>query len=110
MPPLVAPRLTVDGWTLSGTPLAGRVPRALTGELTTLLHSASMRVGTPWTYERAAELLEQSGQPEQALAACEAWFALPASRAPESGAKNRSLGRRRQRLRTALARAHPLDT
>jgi hypothetical protein len=110
VPPLVTPRLSIDGWTLAGTPLADRVPREVVSELTTLLHCASMRMETPWTYERAAELLEACGEPEQALAACEAWFALPASRGSVHAAKNRALTRRRHRLRSQLAASGTLDT
>jgi len=103
VPPLAVPHFTVDGWTLAGTPLAGRIPRQLAGELTTLLHTISLRTETPWTYDRAAQILEECGQPSQALAVCEAWFLLAASHGPASKAKNRALSRRRHRLRARLA-------
>lgn len=102
VPPLVRPRLSVDGWTLAGTPLAARIPRHLLAELTTLLHSVSTGASAPWTYERAAELLEECGEPAQALAACEAWFALPAATGRANAARSRALARRRSRLRLRL--------
>jgi hypothetical protein len=105
--PLVSPRFSVDGWTLAGTPLANRVPPSELGELTALLHCASMRVDTPWTYERAAQLLEECGEVEQALAACEAWFALPASRRSAHAGKTRAIARRRTRLRMVFGLFKP---
>jgi hypothetical protein len=105
VPPLVAPRFSVDGWTLAGTPLHGRVPRAFLGELTALLHGAATGLETPWTYERAAQLLEECGEREQALAACEAWFALPEHRRAAHASRARGLVRRRQRLRALVGAA-----
>jgi hypothetical protein len=71
-------------------------------ELTALLHCLSLNVSTPWTYERAAEMLEANGQLAQALAACEAWFALPEDVRQDHASQNRMLNRRQQRLRSIM--------
>lgn len=103
--PLLKPSASVDGWTLAGTPLAKRLSRAESRELATLLHGVHIRADTPWTYERAAAMLEQHGEPAQALAVCEAWFALPAATAPANSQRTRAIGRRRARLRSRLSTA-----
>ena len=100
--PLVVPLASVDGWTLEGTALDGRIATADRRELTALLHCVSLRVRTPWTYERAAELLEANGQLGQALAATEAWFTLPEDVWRSHAGQTRMLDRRRQRLRSIL--------
>jgi hypothetical protein len=100
--PLVTPRPSVDGWTLDGTPLAARIPRRDRRELCTLLHGVAIGVDTPYTYARAAELLEQHGEDAQAHAVCSAWFALPVSRHPAHSHAGRTLARQRDRLRDRL--------
>lgn len=52
--PLVAPRASIDGWTLAGTALdatalAGRLSRDQQRELSTLLHGVDVALDTPYT-------------------------------------------------------------
>jgi hypothetical protein len=101
-PHLVQPRRSLDGWTLEGTPFAGRFDPEELRELGTLLHGVHAQMRTAWTYERAADLLERAGERPQALAVVDAWFALPEDVRRSSPAATRSLGRRRQRLRGRL--------
>jgi hypothetical protein len=101
-PTLVQPRRSLDGWTLEGTPLADRFGREELRELGTLLHGVGAEMRTAWTYERAADILERAGERPQALAVVEAWFALPEDVRRANPAPTRSLGRRRQRLRSRL--------
>ena len=103
--PLVVPRATVDGWTLEGTPLATAVPRARQRELSTLMHGVAIGVDTPYTYERAVELLEDAGQTAQAHAVCHAWLTRPAASLPANAHATRSLTRARDRLRARLGAA-----
>lgn len=100
---VVVPRASVDGWTLEGTPLATTVPRGQQRELSTLLHGVAIGVDTPWTYERAVELLETAGQPAQAYAVCHAWLGRPAAAQPANAHATRNLTRARDRLRARLA-------
>jgi hypothetical protein len=101
---LVTPQATIDGWTLDGTALAGSVrDRQLQRELCTLLHGIAVRVDTPWTYERAAAILDEAGEPAQAHAVCEAWLRRPASRESTNSQATRHLTRLRDRLRSRLA-------
>jgi hypothetical protein len=100
--PLVPPRPSVDGWTLDGTPLAATIPRRDHRELCTLLHGVAIGADTPYTYARAAELLEQHGEAAQAHAVCEAWFALPFANHPAHSQASRALARQRDRLGTRL--------
>jgi hypothetical protein len=102
-----APVVTVDGWTLEDDHLATRLPRSEMRELATLLHYVNIHVETPWTYERAGELLEQAGDPGAALAVYQEWLAMPVARRPALSAQTRTLERRRQRLRDAYARQRP---
>ena len=101
------PRFSIDGWTLTGTPLADKLaahlPRPDLRELETLLHGVAVEVDTPYTYERAAVLLERSDEPGPALSVCEAWLAHPASKWPEYGQHTRAIDRHRGRLRARLA-------
>ena len=102
---LVAPVPSVAGWTFEGTRLAGRVPFRMQRELATLLHGVAVGADTAYTYARAAELLDAIGEQGQAHAVCEAWFRLPAAQRGSSRTApvERSLARRRQRLRVRLA-------
>lgn len=101
--PLVEPRSTVDGWTLAGTVLAGRVRREDQRELATLLHGVSIRVDTAYTYERASQMLERVDELEQALTVCEEWLAHPASQRPVAASTTRLMTKRRARLRARVA-------
>lgn len=100
------PRSTIDGWTLSGTALADklstRTARGDLRELEILLHGISVHADTPYTYERAATLLERCGEHGAALSVCEAWLAHPASRWPEHGQQTRGVVRHTSRLRSRL--------
>jgi hypothetical protein len=101
------PRFSIDGWTLAGTPLAAklatRLPRPDLRELETLLHGVAVEADTPYTYERAAVLLERSDEPGPALSVCEAWLAHPASKWPEYVHHTRAIEKHRARLRLRLS-------
>jgi hypothetical protein len=104
---LPAPICTVDGWTLEDEVLTTHLPRSDVRELATLLHYVNIHVETPWTYERAGELLEQAGEMPAALAVYQEWLAMPVARRPALSAQTRTLERRRARLREHLARRTP---
>jgi hypothetical protein len=105
--PIPVPRFSIDGWTLSGVPLAAGLTKRLSApdlrELETLLHGIAVRADTPYTYERAAVLLERGGEPGPALSACEAWLAHAAAAAPENVHQTRVVEKHRARLRQRLA-------
>ena len=104
--PIPVPRFSIDGWTLAGHPAgrqAVRACRADLRELETLLHGVAVEVDTPYTYERAAVLLERAGEPGPALSVCEAWLAQPAARWPEYAQHTRAIEKHRARLRTRLS-------
>ncbi len=103
--PLVQPHATIDGWTLTETPLERSVPRDQQRELCTLLHGIAVHVETPYTYLRALDILEHCGERAQAYAVCEAWLGQPASKRPGLGSATRSITRHRYRLRARLAAA-----
>ena len=100
------PRFSIDGWTLSGSPLAAKLSSSLSRadvrELETLLHGVAVESDTPYTYEHAAVLLERADEPGPALSVCEAWLAHPASKWPEYVAHTRSIDKQRARLRAKL--------
>lgn len=97
--PIPVPRPTIDGWTLAGTPLAGKLPKPELRELETLLHGIAVQADTPYTYERAAVLLERAGESGQALWVCEAWLDQTAAKWPEYVHHTRAIEKRRNRLR-----------
>lgn len=101
------PRFSIDGWTLTGTPLApvaaAHLSRQDVRELETLLHGIAVEVDTPYTYDRAAVLLERCGELGAALAVCQAWLALPASSWPEYVHHTRAIDKHRSRLHTRIA-------
>ncbi len=102
------PRFSIDGWTFDGTPDLPRLAGLSSGdlrELETLLHGVAVEVDTPYTYERAAVLLERAGEHGSALSVCEAWLAHPASRWPEYLQHTRGLDKHRARLRSRLTSA-----
>jgi len=105
--PIPVPRFSIDGWTLAGTPLgttmAARLARHEVRELETLLHGIAVRADTPYTYDRAAALLERCGELGCALAVCEAWLAHPAASWPEWVHQTRALEKHRARLRRLVA-------
>ena len=105
--PIPVPRFSIDGWTLSGVPLAAHLTTALSRpdlrELETLLHGIAVEVDTPYTYERASVLLERGGEPGPALSVCEAWLAQGAASWPEYVHHTRAIEKRRLRLRARLA-------
>jgi hypothetical protein len=106
--PIPVPRFTIDGWTFDGTPDLARLsslPQPDLRELTTLLHGVAVEVDTPYTYERAAVLLERAGEDGAALSVCEAWLAHPASKWAEYVHHTRALDRHRARLRGRLSSA-----
>jgi hypothetical protein len=103
--PIAVPRPSIDGWTLAGTSLVSKLSKPDLRELETLLHGVSVRADTPFTYERAAVLLERAGEPGQAVSVCDAWLALPAAKWPEYTHHTRSIDKRRSRLRSREAPA-----
>ena len=103
--PIPVPRPSIDGWTLSGTSLAAKLSKPDLRELEILLHGIAVSADTPYTYERAAVLLERAGEPGQALSVCDAWLALPAARWPEYAPHSRAIEKRRSRLRTRYSTA-----
>ncbi|MCF2529918.1 hypothetical protein [Yinghuangia soli] len=106
-PAVLAPRRSLDGWTLEGTPLAARFGRDELRELATLMHGVSAGMDTPWTYERAADMLEENGERPQALAVLDAYFLLPDRIREANSVQTRTLGRRRHRLRKRLGAPPP---
>lgn len=98
-PKLVLPRASIDGWTLAGTPVGARLTPADRRELETLLHAVAVHSDSPWTYERAAALLEKAGEPGQALAVLDAWSERPAATWPMHVHATRGIDKRRARLR-----------
>lgn len=103
--PLVVPRPSVDGWTLEGTRLWDRVNRNDARELATLLHGIAIKVDTPWTYERAAEMLDAIGEAGLAYAVCTAWLALPEAAEAVNAQGTKTITRQSNRLRARLATA-----
>jgi hypothetical protein len=101
--PIPVPRFSIDGWTLAGDPLAGKLAKGDLRELETLLHGIAVEVDTPYTYERASILLDRAGDTGPALSVCEAWLALPAAKWPEYLHHTRAIDKRRARLRSRLA-------
>jgi len=101
------PRFSIDGWTLTGTPLAAKLSSGLSRpdlrELETLLHGIAVHADTPYTYERAAVLLERSDEAGPALSVCQAWLAHPASKWPEYVHHTRAIDKHSARLRTRIA-------
>ena len=93
--PIPVPRFSIDGWTFSGT-------RQDLRDLETLLHGVAVNVDTPYTYERAAVLLERAGEHGPALSVCEAWLAHPASHWPEYTQHTRAMEKHKARLRVRL--------
>lgn len=57
---------------------------------------------TPWTYLRAAELLEQFGYPRMALTALDCWLSHPMAKSKTEQTK--ALERHRTKLHQRLAR------
>ena len=101
--PIPVPRFSIDGWTLAGDPLVTKLAKPDLRELETLLHGIAVEADTPYTYERAAVLLERAGDLSPALSVCDAWLAHPASKWPEYVHHTRAITKRRARLHTKLA-------
>jgi hypothetical protein len=101
--PLPVPRFSIDGWTLAGYPLTAKLAKPDLRELETLLHGIAIEADTPYTYERAALLLERAGEQGCALSACDAWLAHPAAKWPEYVHHTRAIHKRRARLHSKLA-------
>jgi hypothetical protein len=99
--PLPVPVSTVDGWTLAGTGLSS-IRGDSARELATLLHGIELGVDTPWTYLRAAELLDELGWPRIGLTALDAWLSQPAAK--EQPDQTRIIQRQREKLHSRLAR------
>lgn len=93
--PVVEPRLGIDGWSYQGTVLQERFPGPVEAELAPLVHSLCGGFGTPYGYERAAELLESQKSYAQAYAVIEAYLA--------SGARpDAAMAKRRARVARAV--------
>jgi hypothetical protein len=105
--PIPVPRFSIDGWTLEGDPLTTKLAKPDLRELETLLHGIAVEADTPYTYERAAVLLELAGDLGAALSVCEAWLAHAAAKWPEYVNHTRAVDKRRARLRSKLANRQP---
>lgn len=100
--PLPHPHQDLDGWTLAGTELRElRGPTAR--EMAVLLHSIDLHVDTPWTYQRAADMLESEGHPEMALTALDLWLSHP--HAADQPERTREIQRQRIKVQERLARS-----
>jgi hypothetical protein len=73
--PIVEPRLGIDGWGYSRTPLEECFPPQVEAELAQAVHMICARMATAWNYRRAAQLLESQRAYAQAYAVLEAWSA-----------------------------------
>jgi hypothetical protein len=103
--PIPVPRPSIDGWTLAGTSLVAKLSKPDLRELEILLHGIAVAADTPYTYERAAILLERAGEPGPAMSVCDAWLAHPAAKWPEYVHHSRAIDKRRSRLRTRQSTA-----
>jgi hypothetical protein len=103
--PIPVPRNSIDGWTLAGSPLSAKLAKPDLRELETLLHGIHVQADTPYTYERAAILLERAGEQGPAISVCDAWLAQPAAKWPEYVHHSRAIDKRRSRLRTRASTA-----
>lgn len=100
--PLPHPHQDLDGWTLSGT-LLGDLQGATAREIAVLLHSIDLHVDTPWTYQRAADILESVGRPEMALTALDLWLSHP--HAADQPERTREIQRQRLKVQERLLRS-----
>ncbi|MEP6761505.1 MAG: hypothetical protein ABJA93_09080, partial [Sporichthyaceae bacterium] len=91
--------------TLAGTSLVAKLSKPDLRELEILLHGIAVSADTPYTYERAATLLERAGEPGPAISVCDAWLAQPAAKWPEYVHHSRAIDKRRSRLRTRQSTA-----
>jgi hypothetical protein len=103
--PIPVPRPSIDGWTLAGTSLVAKLSKPDLRELEILLHGIAVSADTPYTYERAAILLERAGEQGPAISVCDAWLAQPAAKWPEYVHHSRAIDKRRSRLRTRASTA-----
>ncbi len=103
--PIPVPRPSIDGWTLAGTSLVAKLSKPDLRELEILLHGIAVSADTPYTYDRAAILLERAGEPGPAMSVCDAWLAHPAAKWPEYVHHSRAIDKRRSRLRTRQSTA-----
>ena len=103
--PIPVPRPSIDGWTLAGTSLVAKLSKPDLRELEILLHGIAVSADTPYTYERAAILLERAGEPGSAISVCDAWLSLHAAKWPEYVHHTRAIDKRRSRLRTRQSTA-----
>ena len=86
--PIPVPRPSIDGWTLAGTSLVAKLSKPDLRELEILLHGIAVSADTPYTYERAAILLERAGEPGPAISVCDVWLSLPAGSSRRSNISN----------------------
>lgn len=100
--PLPHPRQDLDGWSLRGTEL-GHLQGATERELAMLLHGIDLHVDTPWTYQRASDMLEASGHAEMALMALELWLSHP--HAADQPERTREVQRQRTKLQERIAKS-----
>lgn len=90
----------VDGWKWNDKALAAKEAGRTDEELAVLLDGVAHGVDTPYTYDRAALLLEKAGKPDQALEVCRAWLRIWSPQASE--ARNEKIAKRRARLEAKL--------
>jgi len=72
---LVEPRLGIDGWSYTGTPLEDCFPPQVEAELAQTVHMICAGLATAWNYRRAVQLLEGQGAYVQAYVVLEDWAA-----------------------------------
>lgn len=96
------PNRDLDGWTLSGTTLS-HVHGPDARELAVLLHSIDLKVDTPWTYQRTADMLEHSGHPAMAITALDLWLSHP--HAADQPERTREVHRQRAKMQDRLAKS-----
>lgn len=100
--PLPHPHQDLDGWTLSGTEL-GELRGPTARELAMLLHGIDLHVDTPWTYQRAADMLESTGHAKMALTALDLWLSHP--HAADQPERTREVQRQRLKVQDRIARS-----
>lgn len=92
----------VDGFPYNEAALRHKGAGRPAQELQALLDGVVAGADTPYTYDRAALLLEKQGEPERALEVCVAWDRVVSPSASES--RVAAIGKRRARLQARLGR------
>jgi len=99
--------MSVDGWPFNRRAIAAKDAGRHQEELAILLEGVRRKVDTPYTYERAALLLERARQLQQALQVCDVWLALPEQVRHQGAATGRKIMKRRERLVAKIGGSSP---